>query len=94
MTRTVQISFYNHDSATAERVDPSLVTSTGNAEPTSRVLEGSGDHGYAQEWAEPAQLPDGRKCLRMYLFTEDEIADEPEDYPWDDEHVARIKLVA
>lgn len=96
--RTVQISAYNHSDKSCERIAPSLVEPTGNAEPTSRVLDGSEDHGYAEEWAEPAALPDGRSCYRMYLFTKNEIVDddgeplEAENYPWDDDHVARIKV--
>jgi hypothetical protein len=97
--RTVEISYYNHSQAGSELIDPALVPRTGNAQPTSRVLEGSSDHGYAQEWAEPAVLTDGRKCERIYLFTADEIVDdageplEAEDYPWDDDHVRRIRLL-
>jgi hypothetical protein len=81
-----------------ESIDPSAVEATGNAEPTSRVLNGSRDHGYAEEWSEPAVMPDGRKCSRIYLFTESEIVNddgeplEAENYPWDDGHVARILL--
>ncbi|MDP3770850.1 MAG: hypothetical protein Q8R16_00950, partial [bacterium] len=77
---------------------PSLVQGTGDAYPTSRVLEGSSDHGYAEEWAEPAMLPDGTECYRMYLFADDEVIGEdgeplePDMLPWDDEHVARIKI--
>lgn len=95
--RTVQISAYNHSDASSEVIDPALVFATGNAEPTGRVLDGSEDHGYAEEWAEPAVLPDGRECSRMYLFAADEIVSddgeplEAEDYPWDDAHVARIR---
>jgi hypothetical protein len=98
MENTVRVSYYNHFSEDAEHIEPSLVEATDNAEPTSRVLEGSEDHGYAEEWQEPAIMPDGRKCFRIYLFTEDEIINnegesmEAENYPWDDEHVARIIL--
>lgn len=97
MIRTVEISPYNHSQATNKLIDPSTVVAIGNAEPTSRVLDGSEDHGFAEEWAEPAVLPDGEKVYRMYLFTADEIVNddgEPldaEDYPWDDAHVWRIK---
>lgn len=98
MTRTVEISPYNHSQSSNQQIDPSLVVGTGNAQPTSRVLEGSEDHGFAEEWAEPAVLPSGEKCRRMYLFSADEIVSddgeplEAEDYPWDDEHVARINI--
>jgi len=97
MTRTVQISAYNHSDSSCEVIDPTLVEATGNAEPTGRLLDGSEDHGYAEEWAESAILPDGRTCQRMYLFAANEIIGddgeplEAEDYPWDDEHVMRIK---
>lgn len=72
-------------------------TSTGAAEPTSRVLDGSDDHGYAEEWAEPGYVSiEGEKheATRMYLFRDEELAEfeEPENYPWDQEHVPRIIL--
>lgn len=68
-----------------------------NAEPTGRVLDGSDDHGYAEEWAESGFVSiDGEKrsAARIYLFTAEEIAEieEPENYPWDEKHVARILL--
>ena len=89
----------NYNRFTDETVDIDTVNTTGNAEPTSRVLEGSSDHGYAQEWTAPCTLPDGRKGLIVYLFTEEEVVDytgesrEAEDYPWDDNHIRRIKLI-
>lgn len=89
----VPVGYSNTDAQSTEQVDQALVTATGNAEPTSRLLDGSSDHGYAEEWAEPAVMPDGRKCERMYLFTADEIAEDAENYPWDNEHVARIRLI-
>ena len=52
-----------------------------------------------EEWAEPAMLPDGRRCLRIYEFSEEDITDdngarlEPDAYPWDESHVRHIKLV-
>lgn len=100
MTKTVCITTGNYDSATDERIDPALaVVAMGEqAFPTSRVLDGSSDHGYAQEWKEAATLPDGSACYRVYLFDETEVTDEDgeaidaENYPWDDDHVARIIL--
>jgi hypothetical protein len=95
----VQVGYSNSTIAGSEQIDPSLVNATGNAEPTGRLLDGSEDHGYAEEWQEPAVMPDGRRCSRMYLFEDDEIVDAdgepllPEDYPWDDEHVSRIILI-
>jgi len=91
----VQVNYYNNTVDGSEMIDPALVTATDNAEPTSRVLSGSEDGGYAQEWQEPAIMPDGRKCNRMYLFTQDEIdaVEDAEDLPWDDEHVVRIILI-
>lgn len=97
--RTIQIGYRNTSSPSNESIDPSLVNATGgNAVPTSRVLDGGEDHGYAEEWQEPAVLPDGRECYRMYLFDSSEIVNdngeplEAENYPWDDDHVARILL--
>lgn len=99
-TRTVPVGYTNTDTQAMDRINPADVRATGeNAEPTSRLLDGSSDHGYAEEWQEPATMPDGRACYRMYLFTADDIVDadgEPldaEDYPWDNAHVRRIRLI-
>jgi hypothetical protein len=95
----VSLTYNNENRSDDELIDPALVEPTGNAEPTSRVLDGSSDHGYAEEWQEPAVLPDGRECYRMYLFDDEDITGEngerllAEDYPWDDEHVRRVLLV-
>ena len=89
----------NVNSVTDEYIDFSLVKSTGTAEPTSRVLDGSYDAGYTQEWVEPCVLPDGRKGEIVYLFDDDDLLDadgnpieEAENLPFDSEHVMRIKL--
>jgi hypothetical protein len=97
--KTVQVGYDNATIVDSERIDPSLVKATDNARPTGRLLDRSEDYGYAEEWQEPATMPDGRQCLRMYLFDKDEITDdngeplEAEDYPWDDDHVQRIILL-
>lgn len=92
MTKTVAVTYSNSDDRAESHIDPSLVAPTGNAEPTGRVLDGSADHGFAEEWAEPAVLPDGRKCRRVYLFDAAETFSDAEQYPWDNAHVARILL--
>lgn len=93
MSERVFVSYYNHrDAKTDETCDPSLIVSTGQAEPTGRMLTGD-DAWAAEEWAEPAKMPDGRKCQRVYLFRASELADDAENYPWDDAHVSRIQLV-
>ena len=92
----VQITSGNHDETHAELINPDSVEATDNAYPTSRLLDGSSDHGYAEEWAEPAVLPDGRDCTIMYLFDDDDIIDkfgekiDAEFYPWDADHIRRI----
>lgn len=54
---------------------------------------------FEEEWAEPAILPDGRKCLKIYVFSRDDKTNDEgnsvssEDYPWDDAHVRWIKLI-
>lgn len=95
----VKIGYDRHNDPEAWEIDPSAAKPTDQAYPTSRLLDGSTDHGYAEEWAEPAMLPDGRKCLIMYLFDDDDITwddgepREAEDYPWNNEHVSWIKLI-
>ena len=99
--RTVPLSATDATDTTTPRIDPRLVRPVGHAELTARLLD-LGDaqgHGYAEEWAEPAILPDGRPCARIYLFFREAIRDvggaplEAEDYPWDEDHIHRIKLV-
>jgi hypothetical protein len=96
--KRVQVGHYNFPEKDTEQIDPSLVNATGQPQPTARVLDGSDDHGFAEEWQEPAVMPDGRKCYRIYLFNEDEIKDddgellEADEYPFDHEHVQRIVL--
>ena len=68
---------------------------SGDAVPTSRVLDGSSDHGFDEEWAEPGYVViDGekRQASRMYLFDASETGDDASEYPWDEKHVARIIL--
>lgn len=84
------------DEAPVARVLFSVFSSAGQAEPTSRLLDGS-DHGFAEEWAEPGHVTiagERREARLMYLFAADEVADDPEHYPWDADHVARIVLSA
>jgi hypothetical protein len=97
--RKVQVSHYNYREKDTEQIDPSLVAATEQAQPTARILDGSDDNGFAEEWQEPAVMPDGRKCYRVYLFNKDEITDEDgelleaDQYPFDHEHVRRIVLI-
>lgn len=66
--------------------------------PTSRVLDGSADHGWSQEWAQDGavRVQGGQFEARMiWLFDDDDIDDdkEPDAYPWDD-RIARIEIDA
>ena len=63
------------------------------AQPTSRVLDGSSDHGYAQEWVEYGTYQ-GRRVKVIYLFDDDDILDidEAENLPWD-ACMARVEYV-
>lgn len=82
--------YLDNSTPTDEYAPFPAIRSTGNAESTSRVLDGSADHGYAQEWLEPATLEDGRKGSIVYLFRDEDLLDpegeeivEAENYPWD-----------
>ena len=79
---------YGPESTETIDVD-TVIHSDENAEPTSHLLDDPG----AQEWSQPCTLPDGRHGLIMWYFTEDEITEEAEDYPWDNEHISWIRLV-
>lgn len=91
-----RVELVNGSSAT---VDLDTVVMSGDAEPTSRVLDGSQDHGYAEEWAESGTLQDGTKVKVMYLFDDEDICDEDgypveaEYYPWDSRHVRRVVVI-
>ena len=79
-----------------ETVDIATVTTTGQAEPTNRVLE----YYVAAEYQEPAVMPDGRACAKIYQYDEDVVKDAQADdndaweesLPWDDEHVAHVVI--
>lgn len=74
------------------------IETEGNAEPTSRMLEGSGDAWAAEEWIEYGQL-EGQEYSIYYLFSEKDItwddgsAREAEDYPWDVDHVSKVEAM-
>ena len=92
MTKMVNVINSNK----GETIDITTVTTTDQAEATNRVLE----HYIAAEYQEPAVMPDGRKCLKIYQFDEDEVKDAQADdndaweesLPWDDEHVNHVVI--
>lgn len=94
--KTIDITFSGNPYAVIGKVAFADLTITGNAEPTSRVLDGSLDHGFTEEWSEPATLPSGQACRVIYLFDDADIVDtdgeplESENYPWDPEHIRRV----
>jgi hypothetical protein len=69
MKYSVPVVWSNTDTESDEMVNPNLVKEIDQAEPTNRVLDGSSDHGYAEEWACNAKLPDGRPCRKVWLFS-------------------------
>jgi len=90
--------YSNNSHATGEFVELVAIKSNGIAECTSRVLDGSSDHGYDQEWLEPATLADGRECSLVYLLNNEDFEDENGD-AYDDlsnvdwlGHLVRVKL--
>ena len=62
---------------------------------TCRVLEGSTDSSYAEEWIERV-AQNGVEYDIYYLFDDDDITNTDgtpkldEDYPWDDDHISKI----
>lgn len=85
-----QHASYSPSEGTVDLVD---IIIRDNAYPTSRLLDGGEDHGYAEEWHEPARLPDGRRGVIVYLFDDDDIVWDDgsprnaEDYPWNEDRV-------
>jgi hypothetical protein len=71
-----------------------------NAEPTFRMLSGSRDHGYAEEWQQRCETQYGIG-IAYFLIGYDEVAiaqdrcpDNPaEEYPWDADHCDHIEVV-
>ena len=66
-----------------------IITDGDGAEPTGRVLDGSPDHGYREEWVEYGTYR-GRPVTVVYLFDDDDLLDdddreieEADHYPWD-----------
>jgi hypothetical protein len=92
----INVQYTHGDLTPAGVVAFDAFESLGNAYPTSRLLDGSSDHGFAEEWAEPGcVLINGelRPAQAIYLFTADEINSDANRYPWDAAHVARILLL-
>ena len=93
MTKMVDVINGNR----GETVDIATVITTDQAESINRVFEESY---IAAEYQEPAVMPDGRKCLKIYQFDEDEVKDAQADdndaweesLPWDDEHVDHVVI--
>lgn len=99
MKKETKVSVYNLGGQLAGEINPDEIEYTNDpAQPTSRCLSGSNDHWAAEEWAQDAIMPDGRKCQVFYLFSADEIVDddgnplEAENYPWDADHISRVVL--
>ena len=91
----INVQYTHGDPSPVATVDFSAFESSGNAHPTGRVLSGSSDHGAAEEWEEPGRIViagELRPCCAVYLFDEGEISDDADNYPWDEEHCARIML--
>ena len=94
-TLTVRLPVQYNSSEPVAYISFDDFESDGNAEPTNRVLDGSSDHGYAEEWAEPGYVvidSERRPANLIYLFEANECADDAENYPWDPKHAARIIL--
>ena len=80
---------YSHYLGAFPTIDPDMVISTGvPAEAAGISLEG---RYYSNTWLEPAYLPDGQKCLKVYRFKDSEIYGQAiAEYPWDKDHVEII----
>jgi len=79
------------------QIEYSEIEETDNAEPTNRVLDGSYDHGMAEEWSAPCTLFGGAGVgVVIYLFPRRVITDdagetiEAEFYPWTEQYCARV----
>jgi len=76
------------------RVTASGFVGDGQAYATGRVLAGTDDHGFEQEWAEKGILVDGRKAEAIYLFEAGDCdGEELDSYPWS-KRLARFRLIA
>ncbi|HYE35659.1 hypothetical protein [Methylocaldum sp.] len=80
---------------------PAFDTSVATGEPYPIDLDGFEEFGEwkaVEAWAEPGVFPNGQECVRIYLFSETDIAPNgeklaPENYPFNDDHIAQIRFV-
>lgn len=77
---------------------PATFKGDGQGFPTGRLLNGTDDHGMAEEWAERGTVEIEGKPVAVqmiYLFAASDIEgmDEPENYPWS-HCAARFVIVA
>jgi tRNA A37 threonylcarbamoyladenosine biosynthesis protein TsaE len=95
MTNSTRVNVINGNKG--ETVDITTVITAGQAELTNAIVE---PYNIVIEYQEPAVMPDGRKCLKIYHFDEYEIKDAQaddndtweEDLPWNDAHVAHVVI--
>jgi hypothetical protein len=55
-------------------LDETCYNETASAEPTSRVLDGSSDHGYACEYIGYGEI-NGQQVKAIYLFDDEDLLD-------------------
>jgi len=96
-TKTLTVHNYGARHLPVYRVTFDELERRGNAEPTSRLLDGSEDHWASEEWEQPSSVR-GQLCTIYYLFDADDIVDaddeplEADRYPWDAEHISWVEL--
>jgi len=84
---------------TGETVDIEALDVADMAEATSRCLSGTDDFWGVEYIERMIDKKTGKKYDIVYLFDEDDMMHmdnsprDPEDYPWDEEHIARVFAV-
>jgi len=83
-----EIIVIGHDSISS--IDAGKITMINQALPTSRLLDGSSDHGAYAEYTQPCTLPDGTEATAVYILQDEhvqgsdgEIMEDESQYDWD-----------
>ena len=86
MSREIRV--IGHNSITS--IDAAKINMIDQALPTSRLLDGSSDHGAYAEYTQPCTLPDGTEATAVYILYDEhvqgadgDIMEDESQYDWD-----------
>jgi hypothetical protein len=88
MKKTIEVREWNSYGKKIGTVKATAYTETDNAQPTSRLLDGSRDYGYKAEYVGNGIIKMGKKTIKVkaiYLFTSEEMdgVEDEGNLPWE-----------